>query len=47
LAEGFAAAGRWGKAEELQGACIFLASDAASIINDHILYVDGRTTASL
>jgi gluconate 5-dehydrogenase len=40
-------AGRWGQVEELQGACIFLASDAASFINGHILYVDGGITASL
>lgn len=40
-------AGRWGKVEELQGACIFLASDAASFVNGHILYVDGGITASL
>jgi gluconate 5-dehydrogenase len=40
-------AGRWGKVGELQGACIFLASDAASFINGHILYVDGGITASL
>jgi gluconate 5-dehydrogenase len=40
-------AGRWGKIEELQGACIFLASDAASFVNGHILYVDGGITASL
>lgn len=38
---------RWGKVEELQGACIFLASDAASFVNGHILYVDGGITASL
>jgi len=40
-------AGRWGKVEELQGACVFLASDASSFINGHILYVDGGITASL
>lgn len=40
-------AGRWGKVEELQGACVFLASDAASFVNGHILYVDGGITASL
>ena len=40
-------AGRWGKVQELQGACIFLASDAASFVNGHILYVDGGITASL
>lgn len=40
-------AGRWGNVEELQGACIFLASDGASFVNGHILYVDGGITASL
>ncbi|MBZ4021016.1 gluconate 5-dehydrogenase [Rhodobacter sp. TJ_12] len=40
-------AGRWGKVEELQGACIFLASDAASFVNGHTLFVDGGVTASL
>jgi len=40
-------AGRWGKVEELQGACIFLASNASSFVNGHILYVDGGITVSL
>lgn len=40
-------AGRWGKVEELQGASVFLASDASSFINGHVLYVDGGITASL
>lgn len=40
-------AGRWGKVEELQGACIFLASEAASFVNGHVLYVDGGITVSL
>ncbi|KNY15314.1 hypothetical protein AKG11_19030 [Shinella sp. SUS2] len=40
-------AGRWGKVEELVGACIFLASDASSFVNGHTLYVDGGITASL
>lgn len=40
-------AGRWGRVEELVGAAIFLASDAASFVNGHILYVDGGITASL
>ncbi len=39
--------GRWGQVRELQGACIFLASDAASFVNGHILYVDGGITVSL
>ena len=40
-------AGRWGRVEELVGACVFLASDAASFVNGHTLYVDGGITASL
>jgi gluconate 5-dehydrogenase len=40
-------AGRWGRVEELVGACVFLASDAASFVNGHVLYVDGGLTASL
>ncbi len=40
-------AGRWGDVEELAGAAIFLASDASSFINGHILYVDGGITSSL
>lgn len=38
-------AGRWGNVEELVGAAIFLASDASSFVNGHILYVDGGITA--
>ncbi|WP_320203426.1 SDR family oxidoreductase [Agrobacterium rosae] len=40
-------AGRWGRVEELVGACIFLSSDASSFVNGHTLYVDGGITASL
>lgn len=40
-------AGRWGQVEELVGACIFLASEAASFVNGHVLYVDGGITAAL
>ena len=39
--------GRWGNVDELGGAAIFLASDAASFVNGHILYVDGGVTARL
>ena len=38
-------AGRWGRTEELGGAAIFLASDAASFVNGQILYVDGGMTS--
>jgi gluconate 5-dehydrogenase len=40
-------AGRWGDVGELAGAAIFLASDAASFVTGHVLYVDGGITASL
>ena len=40
-------AGRWGKVEELQGACIFLASAASSFVNGQTLYVDGGVLATL
>ena len=40
-------AGRWGRVEELVGACIFLSSAASSFVNGHTLYVDGGITASL
>lgn len=39
--------GRWGNLDELVGACIFLASPAASFVNGHTLFVDGGITASL
>ena len=32
---------RWGDVEELQGAAVFLASNASNFVNGHILYVDG------
>jgi NAD(P)-dependent dehydrogenase (short-subunit alcohol dehydrogenase family) len=37
---------RFGRLEELQGACIFLSSDAASFVNGHVLAVDGGFLAS-
>lgn len=40
-------AGRWGRVEELVGACIFLSGDGSSFVNGHTLYVDGGITASL
>lgn len=39
--------GRWGKVEDLVGAAVFLASDAASFVTGHVLYVDGGVTAAL
>jgi len=38
-------AGRWAEIEELAGAAIFLASEAANYVNGHVLYVDGGMTA--
>jgi gluconate 5-dehydrogenase len=39
--------GRWGEVSELGGAVVFLASDASTFVNGHILYVDGGVTATL
>jgi gluconate 5-dehydrogenase len=40
-------AGRWGDVKELVGAAVFLASDASSFVNGHMLMVDGGITTSL
>ncbi len=45
--EGRTPARRWGQLDELVGAAVFLASDAASFVNGHILYVDGGITATV
>ena len=37
---------RFGRAEELAGAVVFLSSDAASFVNGHVLAVDGGFLAS-
>ena len=37
---------RFGRVEELQGACVFLASEAASFVNGEVLAVDGGFLAS-
>lgn len=38
---------RWGNADDLQGAVVFLSSKASDFVNGHILYVDGGILASL
>jgi gluconate 5-dehydrogenase len=40
-------AGRWGTPADLAGPAVFLASDAASYVNGHILTVDGGMTVAL
>lgn len=40
-------AGRWGQVDELIGAAVFLASDASSFVNGHVLMVDGGITVSV
>jgi gluconate 5-dehydrogenase len=45
--EGRTPLGRWGELDELAGAAVFLASDAARFVTGHVLYVDGGMTASV
>jgi gluconate 5-dehydrogenase len=40
-------AARWAEPEELAGAAVFLASDAASFVTGQILYVDGGFSAAM
>jgi gluconate 5-dehydrogenase len=39
--------GRWAEPKELGGAVVFLASDAGSYVNGHVLAVDGGLSATL
>jgi gluconate 5-dehydrogenase len=39
-------AGRWGEAEEVGNAALYLASNASNFVNGHILYVDGGILAN-
>jgi gluconate 5-dehydrogenase len=38
---------RWGRADELTGAAVFLASEEASYVNGHVLVVDGGMAAAI
>ena len=40
-------AGRWGDAQELAGAAVFLTSSASTYVTGQILYVDGGFTAGM
>ena len=39
-------AGRWGEAEDIGNAALFLASKASDFVNGHVLYVDGGILAN-
>lgn len=45
--QGRTPARRWGRAEELAGVSIFLASAASSFVNGQLIYVDGGITATV
>lgn len=39
--------GRWGKPHEIAGAAVFLASQASSFVNGHVLTIDGGLTVQM
>ncbi len=47
LVRGRTPLGRWGRPEEIGSVAVFLASEAASYVNGHVLTVDGGLTAVL
>ncbi|MBU2997276.1 gluconate 5-dehydrogenase [Cellulophaga baltica] len=40
-------AGKWGDPDDLQGAAIFLASEASNFVNGQVIYVDGGILATI
>ncbi|MCB1466353.1 MAG: SDR family oxidoreductase [Rhizobiaceae bacterium] len=44
--EGVTPMERWGRPEEISGAVVFLASNASSFVNGHVLNVDGGLSSS-
>lgn len=40
-------AGIWGDPDDLQGAAVFLSSNASNFVNGHIIYVDGGILATI
>lgn len=44
--EGITPMERWGRPQEIVGAMVFLASDAASFVNGQVLHVDGGASSS-